>query len=84
MRNFLMISCKKATYLLSKKEEGKLTLLDKLRLRGHLTICSWCRRFEQQGLFIGKNAPHTHEHHTHHTLSAESRQRIIELLEKES
>lgn len=57
--NLLMISCKKATYLLSKKEEKKLSWLEKLRLQGHMTICSLCRKFEEQTGFIGRNARHS-------------------------
>lgn len=58
--NLVMISCKQATYLLSKKEEKKLSWLEKLRLRGHMTICSLCRKFEEQTGFIGRNARHSH------------------------
>lgn len=55
----LMISCKKATYLLAKKEENKLSWLEKIKLRGHLTICSMCRKFEEQTGFIIRNAHNT-------------------------
>ncbi len=54
--NFLNISCKHATYLVSKKEEKKLTWLEKIKLRGHMTICSICRHFEEQTAFIGRMA----------------------------
>ena len=69
----LNISCKKATYLLSKKEENKLSWLEKIKLRGHLTICSLCRKFEQQTVFIARNAKHTHEHAI---LSVEAKERM--------
>ena len=55
----LMISCKKATYLLSKKEENTLSWLEKIKLRGHITICSMCRKFEEQTGFIIRHAHHT-------------------------
>lgn len=58
--NFLNISCKKATYLLSKKEENKLSWLERMKLRTHLAMCSLCRRFEIQTGFIGKHAAHVH------------------------
>lgn len=51
-----MISCKEATYLISKKEEGKLTLAERLKLSVHLAICSICRAFEKQSEFIGHHA----------------------------
>ena len=56
----LMISCKKATYLLSKKEENKLSWLEKIQLRSHLTICSLCRKFEEQTGIIIRHTSHTH------------------------
>jgi predicted anti-sigma-YlaC factor YlaD len=58
--NFLNISCKQATYLVSKKEENKLTWLEKIKLRGHMSICSICRYFEEQTAFIGRMTKHTH------------------------
>jgi len=69
----LNISCKKATYLLSKKEENKLSWLEKIKLRGHLAICSLCRKFEQQAGLIGRNARHSHEHAI---LSAEAKEKM--------
>ena len=71
--NFLNTSCKKATYLVSKKEENKLGWIEKIQLRSHLAICSMCRKFEQQSSFIGRMAQHTH---LHATLSPEVKERI--------
>lgn len=51
-----MNSCQQATYLISKKEEGKLTAGESLMLSVHLRICDLCRSFEKQtGLFAGIN-----------------------------
>jgi predicted anti-sigma-YlaC factor YlaD len=58
------ISCKKATYLVSKKEEGKLNWIESIQLRTHMTICSLCRLFEQQSRFITKHAKHMHSDET--------------------
>ncbi|MDZ4070196.1 MAG: hypothetical protein U1C70_00105 [Sediminibacterium sp.] len=55
-----IISCKKATYLVSKKEEGKLNWIESIQLRSHMAICSLCRLFEQQSKFISKQAKHLH------------------------
>mgnify|MGYP001796881166 CR=1 FL=1 len=73
----MMTTCKKATYLLSKKEENKLSWLEKIQLRGHLTICSVCRKFEEQTGFIGRNARHLH---ADITLPAEIKEKIRNLL----
>lgn len=72
-----MISCKKATYLLSKKEENKLSWLEKIKLRGHLTICSMCRKFDEQTGFIIHHARHTH---VHSVLSAEAKEKMQAVL----
>lgn len=70
---FLNISCKKATYLVSKKEAQKLSWLEKVRLRGHMTICSLCRRFEAQTALIGRLAK---QDHPEVTLSPESKEKM--------
>ena len=71
--NLLNISCKKATYLVSKKEQGKIRLFDRITLQIHLGICSLCKRFEQQSGFMIKNTKHTH---TDEKLSEEVKERI--------
>ena len=80
--DFLMISCKKATLLISKKEENKLSWIGKWQLRGHLTICSLCRKFEQQSGFIGRNAKLLHEY-IHATLSPEIKEKIKAALKEQ-
>jgi predicted anti-sigma-YlaC factor YlaD len=75
----LNTSCKKATYLVSKKEEGKLTWLESIRLRSHLSICSLCRKFELQTAFIGRMAKEAAQQLS---LPAESKNRIKQSLEE--
>ena len=71
-------SCKKATWLISKKEERKLTWLESVRLRGHLSICSLCRKFEAQTAFITRMAKEASQI----AMSVESKQRIQNLLQE--
>ena len=78
MLKWLMISCKEATYLVSKKEENKLTWLLKIKLRAHLAICSMCRRFEQQSGLIGRMAGKIH---IHATLPPESKEKMQKILQ---
>lgn len=78
----LNITCKKATYLISKKEEGRLNWLERWQLRGHLTICSLCRRFEDQTHLLAKLARKAHEY-LHHSLSPEAKQRMEEVLKNQ-
>ena len=80
--NLLNITCKKATLLISKKEEHKLSWLEKWQLRGHLTICSLCRKFEQQSSFIGRSAKILHEY-IHAPLSPEAKEKIKAALKEQ-
>ena len=69
MKRFIL-SCKKATWLLSLKEEGKLSIVQKLQLRAHIGVCGMCKLFEKQTALISHNARHSHTHSTK-ILSAE-------------
>ncbi len=60
--NIIWLSCERATFLMSKKEEGKISLKERLQLRLHLSLCDFCTRFQKQTSFFTKNAPHVHEH----------------------
>ncbi len=48
----LILSCKKATYLISLREEGKLPPYQQVQLRIHLAVCSMCKLFAKQTAFI--------------------------------
>ncbi|MES2373899.1 MAG: hypothetical protein V4557_15070 [Bacteroidota bacterium] len=76
--NLLHTSCKKATYLVSKKEENKLTWLESIRLRSHLSICSLCRKFESQTYLIARLANEIPQI----TLPTESKQKMQNLLQE--
>lgn len=52
----MMITCKQATDMVSKKEEGKLSFLNKIQLWFHLFICTVCKLFYRQNELIIKNA----------------------------
>jgi len=43
-----MISCKKATQLISKKMDEELSFLEKVLLVSHTIMCWCCKRFERQ------------------------------------
>jgi predicted anti-sigma-YlaC factor YlaD len=46
------ITCKKAVDLISKKEESKLSVVQRFRLWKHLAECSLCRKFSEQNKLI--------------------------------
>jgi len=47
-------NCKKATYLIDKKEMGAITLREHIELRIHLIGCSFCRLYGKQSRAINK------------------------------
>lgn len=49
-----MISCRKSTEWIIKKEHGKLSVKQNLQLISHLAICNCCRFFSEQSLFINQ------------------------------
>ncbi len=58
MMKYLMINCKEATFLMSKKEEGKLSLIEKFKLSIHTRMCTICKKFEQQTAAISIESKH--------------------------
>lgn len=52
-----MISCQRATELMSQSRDESLTLKQALELRLHLFICEFCKRFQDQ-LELIKHALH--------------------------
>jgi hypothetical protein len=75
-----MITCKEATNMISKKEEGKISLPGYLRLWFHLSICKMCSLFNKQNKLIIKQAGKLHQH-IHDELSTQDKQAIINQLE---
>jgi len=51
----IMISCHEATYLISKKQEDKLSLTEQMKLSLHLMYCKYCNRFAKQTKQITKS-----------------------------
>lgn len=77
----IWLSCERATFLMGKKEEGKLTLKEKIQLKLHLRICDFCSRFQKQVRFFTHHAPHAHLHTQHH-MREEAKLAIKELLKE--
>jgi len=80
-KKLLEISCKRATFLASKKEAGKTSILENLKLKIHYKICDGCQLFDKQTTLIGKNAKHTHNH-TDVSMRAEKKQEIKEIMKR--
>jgi hypothetical protein len=60
MMKYFMVNCKEATYLMAKKEEGRLSIQERLKLSMHTSMCSLCKKFERQAIKIGAESKHVH------------------------
>lgn len=49
-----MITCRKSTEWIIKKEQDQLSIKENLQLMAHLAICSFCRLFLDQSALINK------------------------------
>jgi hypothetical protein len=81
----LKLTCKEATYLSSKKEEGKLTFFLQLRLLMHYISCPPCRRFINQCKLLAKKIrryPEGLSEGPAHQLPAEKKQSLQEQIDK--
>jgi len=79
-------NCKKATFLIEKKQIGTISLREKLELKTHLAGCSVCRIFEQQSIKINemvKNLFHTHNQQEEIKLDEDFKKAMQERIEKE-
>ena len=46
------MSCEKATYLMDKATLTKLSVGERFRLRTHLVICRWCKRYQDDAKIL--------------------------------
>jgi len=50
--HFLLFSCSETTLLIELQNADELSLIQRLRLKGHLSICKWCRAYERKFIFM--------------------------------
>ena len=81
MMKYLMVNCREATILMAKKEEGKLSFMDKINLSIHTSMCSLCKKFEKQSAKIAAESRHIH---ATDTLPAGTKERIEKILSNQS
>lgn len=76
------LTCKQAVDYISKKEEGKLSSWQRVKLWQHLAICSLCRAFSAQNKII----THSFRHHLKfkkESLTEQQKNEIISAIEHE-
>ncbi len=72
-------NCKQATLISLKKEEGKITIADRIKLSIHLLFCDACKRFIKQSGLINKAMQQLHQklhQYPPHTLSKETKEKM--------
>jgi hypothetical protein len=74
MANWFNISCAKATYLISKKQESGLGIGERILLALHIAICDVCKLFKVQINYITKCSKNHSQ--AEHRLSNQSKQTI--------
>ena len=52
--NKIMLSCKKATELVERKHENKLSFQEGFQLNLHLLMCKTCNAYEKQSKLLNK------------------------------
>lgn len=52
--NWLLFSCQQATELVEKREFVSLSLIESIRFKAHILVCSACRSYKKQSDLIGK------------------------------
>jgi hypothetical protein len=62
MMHLMMLSCKDATFLLTKNEYQKLNLKENLQIKMHLMGCKFCRAFEKQNKIISEKIHYIQTH----------------------
>lgn len=85
--NRALFSCERMTALTSEQRDRPLTRKERAKRALHLTMCSWCRRYNKQIDFLGRNAKNYGEKFpssNHQKLSPDARQRIIENVRKKT
>lgn len=73
----MSISCKKATELVSKKEEGKISLSERYQLLQHMAVCYLCRFFVSQNKQILKSTNEYKNKESDNELSNSNKNAII-------
>ena len=71
--HFFVLSCRKATELIEKKIYFKLSLIEKIQLRLHMSLCDACVKYKKQSWLLHKILKHfDHDHQAGNLPSASS------------
>lgn len=66
--NYLMLSCKKAAFLIDKKAETKLSWKENIQLNIHTSMCDACNTYKKQSKLIDVFLKHKHNSNQNETI----------------
>ena len=82
----LFPSCRQVSQMQSEALDRSLPLFTRIKMRMHLLVCSWCRRYGKQIRFL-RTAAHDHSEDlqtvTDQSLSADAKERIKRTLRED-
>ena len=65
LMNIIVLSCKKATFLIEKGNNQPLSFMDKLQLNMHLKMCGKCAEYKKQSFLIETILKSNHKNLSH-------------------
>ena len=81
LMSILLLSCEQASLIMIKKEDEKLSFIDRSRLWIHRKVCHLCSEFHDQNKFINLNVKFHANHESHPMkLSPSSKEKIAKEL----
>jgi hypothetical protein len=84
LMKYMVLSCKKAAELISKKLNGNITPMERIKLRMHNKMCAVCQHFEDQQKLVDKALKSQIKKDLNKRLDEETKNKIKGAIEKES
>jgi hypothetical protein len=82
MKSYTKITCKEASFLINKKQEASISIIEKLQLSVHLFYCKACTRFYKQTNVLLKLLSKKINQNAPTTLSTSKKESIQKVLSK--
>lgn len=80
--HLVILSCKRASFLIEKQQGRPLSFFDNAQLKLHLKLCSECFHFQKQSLLITSILKSNHKSHlTEFKLPDEAKNRLKKALD---
>ncbi len=82
--HIMFLSCLKATELIEKKLNFKLSVTEKVQLKAHKMMCSACTNYENQSVLIEKSLENSEQKSNYKIDLEQFKNSIIDKLEEEN